>query len=170
MAEKLRLSFELYRFAPSYAVLMYVYECWREITDEAWELVWEAYGSFLEDPDPVMADPASYSLWVDWFEDGQTVVRAWKGLTLSPSERGLERLLSDSGPVPWQLKVELFDSLASDQRWHPWIFDAFRRATTDVAGQIDRVTALSLLNKLALDLAINDPAPLRTALVPDAPI
>ena len=82
-----------------------------------------------------LADPVSYVLWVDWYEDRDTVEEAWRRTadTARLGTRGIERLLECSGPVPYGLKRQLFSRL-SDERWHPWILASIVYSCTDVYG------------------------------------
>jgi hypothetical protein len=104
--ERLGLSLALYREMPSYAVLMYGTGPYREFDGETRKRFWEAYRALLADADDRLADPISYSLWCDYFEDAEIVQDAWNGInpdTLAP--RGLRRLLEVAGPVPWARKA-----------------------------------------------------------------
>ena len=66
------------------------------------------------------------------------------------STRGLERLLSVSGPVPWDLKPEVYDRLMDDVRWHEWIDISIYRSAFDFRGKVDPVAALAIHARLEL--------------------
>jgi hypothetical protein len=100
-------------------------------------MLWDAYREALDSPDDRLAEPAAYSLWVDYFENPPTVEEAWREMLHEPTDRRLERLLHASGPVPWQLKAPLFERLSRAPRWHPFIRLALDAAETDVFGQSD---------------------------------
>jgi hypothetical protein len=111
-------------------------------------LLWREYRDLLATDDDRLADPVAYSLWVDFFEDPETVGEAWRELTLDEDERRLTRLLSVSGPVPWSLKAPLFERLAPDRRWHEPIVRALGGVAFDVYGDIDEHSAANLLSQL----------------------
>lgn len=149
--ERLALALALYRDLPSYAVLMWGTSAYRGFGREARTAFWASYRELLCDADDRLADPVAYSLWCDYFEDARTVDEAWRGLDPDTlPDRGLERLLDMSGPVPWALKERLYRRLVRKARWHPAIFRSLLYSRHDVYGQIDSAKALSLLDRLSL--------------------
>lgn len=147
---RLELAFELYRQMPCYATLMYMPH--KEWDDEAKGRFWDEYRSLLSDDDDRLADPVAYSLWCDYFEDPDTVEEAWLALASpgSVSDRGLERMLEVSGPVPYAFKVPLYERLVASARWHPFIFRSLLFSAFDVYGRVDAKAAQELLKRLSL--------------------
>lgn len=150
--ERVELAFELYRAMPCYATLMYARHWFFDWDDEAMKRFWDQYRSLLSDDDDRLADPVSYSLWCNYFEDPDSVEAAWSALTSlgSISERGLQRVLEVSGPAPYELKAPLYDRLVGDRRWHPFIFRSLIASAFDVFGQIDAKEARKVLGRLSL--------------------
>jgi hypothetical protein len=150
--ERVALAFELYREMPCYATLMYMRHSFFEWDEVARQRFWDEYRSLLSDDDDRLADPISYSLWCDYFEDPASVEEAWTAVA-SPgavSERGLERLLDVSGPVPYELKAPVYERLVGSTHWHPFIFRSLLYSAFDFYGQIDAKTARQLLGRLSL--------------------
>jgi hypothetical protein len=151
--DRLELFFQLYRKMPSYGLLMYIkVEHFFEWNANARELFWNEYRQLLSAEHDELADPVGYSLWADYFEDPRTVEEAWRQLARSAdlSERGLERLLTLSGPVPFGLKAKLYDEVLPHRRWHPFIFRSLLGSAFDYFGQIDHEAARRVLEGLAL--------------------
>jgi hypothetical protein len=99
-----------------------------------------------------LADPIAYSLWCDYFEDPASVEEAWTAVAApgAVSARGLQRVLNVSGPVPYDLKVPIYERLVGSTHWHPFIFRSLLYSAFDVYGQIDARAARKLLDKLSL--------------------
>ena len=139
----LGLAFALYRAMPCYANLMYV---------GFWGLgpgFWAELRALLDHADPRLADPAVYWLWCGPFEgsDAETVT-AWREMTDGANDLRLRRVLSASGPVPWQLKAPVLESLTATPEWHPAIRRAIHAADTDAFGAIDKPAARRMLDRL----------------------
>lgn len=150
--ERLELAFALYREMPCYATLMYMRHHFSEWDDEAMKRFWDEYRSLLSQDDDRLADPVSYSLWCNYFEDPASVEAAWSALTPPGPlfERGMQRVLEVSGPVPYELKAPLYDRLVGDRRWHPFIFRSLMASAFDAFGQIDAKAARKVLARLSL--------------------
>lgn len=104
-----------YRRMPCYALLTH----FPTVRSPA---ILDAYGielcSWLDDPDPRIADPAAYHLAVDEFDWDERVDWAWRVVTedIESSPRRLQRVLDASGPVPWRLKRSLHEHFGVDPR------------------------------------------------------
>jgi hypothetical protein len=126
---------------------------------------WGAFRRHLESPKPPEA--VRYSLWVDWFEDPSTVRTAFAqvlgndvdrlravgrlgDLTDGPMFRRAERVLRDSGPVPWTVKFRLYADLAALEPLHPALFCGILASYHDAHGDLDPGAALDLLRRLRL--------------------
>jgi hypothetical protein len=146
--ERLEVAIELYGLMPSYSNTMY----WRKdaFSDADWDRMWEAYRGFLGDTRIAIADPIAYSLWVDYFEDTGTVERAWRGVAGSqePRRPRLDRVLGASGPVPWNLKQPLYQSLANEGGWDASLIEGLYGCCIDVFGSLDRKAGLRLFRQL----------------------
>lgn len=150
--ERVALAFELYREVPCYATLMYMRHYFSDWDPAARRRFWDEYRALLSDEDDRLADPIAYSVWCDYFEDPASVEEAWTAVA-SPgavSERGLRRVLDVSGPVPYDLKVPVYERLVGSTHWHPFIFRSLLYSAFDVYGQIDARAARKLLDKLSL--------------------
>ena len=139
----LGLAFALYRAMPCYANLMYV---------GRWGLgpgFWAELRALLDHADPRLANPAVYWLWCGPFEssDAETVT-AWHETTAEANDLRLRRVLSASGPVPWQLKAPLLENLTATPEWHPAVRHAIQAAATDHFGVVDEPAARRLLGHL----------------------
>ncbi|HJP89897.1 MAG TPA: hypothetical protein VJ850_12750 [Candidatus Limnocylindrales bacterium] len=147
-ARRLEVAIELYLRIPSYGCLMY----WRDETFDPPTMgaMWEAFRSFLDDPREAVADAAEYRLWVDYFEDPNTVEAAWREMTRGGPVRGrrFERLMQSSGPVPWKLKARVYAELADAGGWDEWLLGGLYGSCIDVYGQLERVPAVRLLARL----------------------
>ena len=151
-AERIDLLFAVYERMPGYALLMYTTGPFEDFTAQEKERFWAGYRALLEHPDPRLAEPVAYSLWVDYYESPATVAEAWRETSGQAGawERRLERVLPAAGPVPYKLKAPLYDRLIADRRWHRPILDSLFNSTHDVYGKIDAANALQLLGRLEL--------------------
>jgi hypothetical protein len=126
---------------------------------------WDGYRHHLESTQPPAA--VRYSLWVDWFEDPSTVRTAFAevlgndvdrlrgsgrlgDLIDGPLFRRAERVLQDSGPVPWPVKSGLYADLAAVEALHPALYCGILASYHDVHGDLDPIEALDLLRRLRL--------------------
>ena len=150
--EKVKLNLDLYRQMPCYSLLPELWSFHEELDDPARSLLWTELRSLLSDPDDRLADPVGYLMWCDFFESNRTVQEAWREL-MSPgglTDRGLERLLIVSGPVPYAQKKALYDRLLPNTRWHYFIFRSLLHSTFDLYGAVDLADARRLLDTLEL--------------------
>ena len=153
LSEKLDLALRVYKEMPSYATLMYMKDRFADLDDVLRQRLWAAFRAALDSDDRRVADPVSYVLWVDFFEDEETVEEAWREMTrrdLLPWESRLRRVLDNAGPVPWPQKEALFEQLAADTAWHPHLVRALIGSAFDVYGQLDATAASRWLERLRL--------------------
>lgn len=153
--EKIRLGFQLFELFPSYYHFLtpfYHALVNKNIIDpNELNIVWRQFMHYLT-AENYFADPVAYVLWVDFFADQSTVIDCWRGLMSHRSEiRALRRLLEVVGPVPFELKEELYDSLISVQANHELIFLSLQFSAYDYYGKIDKIKAQVLLSKLVID-------------------
>jgi len=153
--KKINLGFQLFETFPSYYhFLVPFYDSIRnkEIIDpDEKEIIWKQFMNYLVSND-YYADPVGYVLWVEFFEDESTVREAWDGLTNNYANReSLLRLLEHAGPVPFDLKEPVYNSLLTDLETHQLIFNSLLYSAYDVFGKIDKTKTLSILAKLNVD-------------------
>ncbi len=148
------LAFALYRRMPCYANLMYIRAALSDGSrgEPAKAFFWREYRDLVSDPDDRLADPVAYSLWCDYYENPDEVREAWTETAFHPktSQRGLERILNHSGPVPFPFKASLYEQLIAEPRWHPFIFTSLFNSRFDYFGKIDIEAARHFLSRLQL--------------------
>jgi hypothetical protein len=154
---KISLGFQLYELFPSYYhFLLPFYRGIRneEITlIENKKIIWGKFTSYLSS-EAYYADPVSYILWVEFFEDITTVRDAWQGLINScPNKKALLVMLEVAGPVPFDLKEKYYELLLPDNDNHAAIFNSLLHSAFDVYGEIDKRKASAILNKLSVDVS-----------------
>lgn len=62
----------------------------------------------------------------------------------------LQRVLIHSGPVPYDLKRELYERLLPDEKWHYYIYRSLLHSAFDMYGKIHRKDAGQVLEQLEL--------------------
>jgi hypothetical protein len=150
-SQRIALLFALYERMPCYALLMTGPKWCAEdcpIARRLWEVkVRELLGAEQD----ALADPIGYWLWCGPFED-MGEVEPWWHVCAAPGgpPRLYERLLKHSGPVPYDLKAELYDRLLPDERWHLYIYRSLNASQGDIYGQIDIERATELYDRLVL--------------------
>lgn len=160
-----RLLFDLYRQAPSFTIIDQVYLRWSELSPEMRAAFWDEARRVLSQEAPVLSNPLQYALWCDFFENEATVRESWLALTAPGlGDRGIERVLIHSGPVPYPLKQALYDRLVGDERWHYHIFRSLLHSFGDVYGKLDVGLARRTLEMLHLPPETEHLATLRRAL------
>jgi hypothetical protein len=167
LGERLHLALDLYALMPSYVHLMYIRNVLAQLDRADRGMLWDAYRGWLDRDDDRLADPVAYSLVKDYFPHAQLVFEVWPALTAleRPRVRRLKRLLPISGPVPYQLKAELYETLMVDTRWHPLILASLLHSRTSSNGHIDLPAARDLLAGLHLTDASIDLEPTRRLLI-----
>ncbi|MFI0975540.1 hypothetical protein ACH4SP_00770 [Streptomyces sp. NPDC021093] len=137
------------------------------------EPLWDCYRQRLEAPR--VSEAVTYSLWVDWFEDGKTSTAAFEEvigrdagrLTAdAPATllRRAGRVLECSGPVPWEAKLPVFRAATRVPSLHLPLFKGLLTGYHDVYGQLLPDAALALLGELDLPADTEHAAELRTVL------
>jgi hypothetical protein len=153
LRERLELALALYRDIPCYANLMYVNDKFHRFGEDERRLLWEEYRALLAQPDDALAAPVTYSLAVDYYEDGSVADEAWAETTSfePPYERRLERVLTmASAQAPWDLKAALYEQLIGEPGWHVPIFRSLLDSAEEVTGDIDRKDAEGVFARLRL--------------------
>lgn len=152
---KISLGFQLYETFPSYYhFLTPFYHGIRNkkiIDPNDKEIIWTQFMKYLASEN-FYADPVGYVLWVEFFEDETTVRETWQGLINNCADKkSLLRLLEQAGPVPFDLKETLYNSLLVDKTTHEIIFNSLLYSAYDVYGKIEKKGALNILSKLKID-------------------
>jgi hypothetical protein len=123
------------------------------------DALWDGYRRRLEaDRDP---ESVTYSLWVDWFEDRDTVRTAFGevlgqdvGRVVAEGSEALlrraGRVLDCSGPVPWPVKATAYDTAVRHPALHPALFKGLLAGYHDIYGDLEPAAALALLERLRL--------------------
>jgi hypothetical protein len=140
--------------------------------DALWATHWQAMREHLEQPRA--SEAVLYSLWVDWFEDIETVERAFTEVLardaarLGEDDEALLRrataVLKVSGPVPWKLKFPVYTAAAEVERLRPAVFSGLLYSFHDVYGSLEVAPALDLLDRLSLPEQTEHLADLRAEL------
>ncbi|HVF76759.1 MAG TPA: hypothetical protein VNA28_00555 [Solirubrobacteraceae bacterium] len=81
LLERLQMGLRLYRDMPCYASTMELKSFYEHFGTEEKLVLWEALRAVLDSDDDRLADPMTYALWVDFFEDVRTVEEAWHETT-----------------------------------------------------------------------------------------
>jgi hypothetical protein len=115
------------------------------------EMIWKRFAHYLAGP-PYLADPVCSLLWLEMFEDQETVEDAWNGMvTYCSGSTAIRRLLNIAGPVPYSLKEPFYLACLKELQYHEAILESLVRCIEDVYGQIDKEKAAGLLQKLQVD-------------------
>jgi hypothetical protein len=150
--DRLSLIYDIYEEMPCYWFLASVKMNFKKADAGSKQMIWDRYRKYLDLEQDVLAGPVRYSLWCDFFEDPDTVQEAWKELALyrDATDRTLERILPESGPVPFELKDDLFRRLLPERRWHPYIYQSLLFSAFNVYGKIEMGRARDILSQLEL--------------------
>ncbi len=156
--EKIQLLADVYTDIPTYSLWFIFYsDLWRGIKSDPDQTstrtkFWSLVRQWLSGDSDELAEPICYTLWCDYFEDKDDVVEAWNALVQEGApDRLLERVLENSGPVPYNLKIELYQRLIHDHPWHYFIFESILHSEFDYYGKIDRRDARAWLERLQLN-------------------
>ncbi|MFC0865337.1 hypothetical protein ACFHYQ_23885 [Sphaerimonospora cavernae] len=176
---RLRLALGLLDLLDDYWVTCEIRFTMADAYDPNAGLLWDAYRRRLEAPEP--ADPITYSLWVDWFEEGTTVEIAFaevlgndvarlliqgrfQDTADNPLLRRAQRVLEVSGPVPWPIKHPVYQACVALPALHLALFRGLLGSYHDVYGRLEPHAAYALLQQLDLSFDTKFLAQLRTVL------
>jgi hypothetical protein len=155
VADKISLGFQLYEKFPSYYhFLVPFYHGVRNkeisLTDHK-KIIWEHFVKYLAS-EAFYADPVSYVLWVEFFEDTTTVRDTWQGLlNTGHNKKLLLAMLEIAGPVPFDLKEHCYKLLITDKGSHEAIFNSLLHSAFEYYGNIDNRKASIILARLNVD-------------------
>jgi hypothetical protein len=151
ICEKLEVFFSFYDDMPKYSFVADIaknYHRFSEVDRQTW---WSMARDRLSSGEYALEQPIAYSLWCDFFEDPRTVEEAWVEVSNETVLESVLRIaLLQSGPVPYQLKRQVYDRLLPYINWHNVIFHSLYCSATDAYGQIDRHDACKLLSQLVI--------------------
>lgn len=153
LGERLQMGLRLYREMPCYASTIAFKSFYGHFGADEKRVLWEALRDVLDSDDDRLADPLTYALWADFFEDRATVQEAWRETTrrdVDPWQRRVVRVLDVAGPVPWRLKDALFATLVGEPRFHQAIFRALAGSAFDMYGELEPAAAAAWLARLRL--------------------
>ncbi len=154
IAEKIQLGFMLFDLFPNYShFLTPFYDIIESKELKANDLkdgIWKSFVAYLESEN-YYATPVSHLLWVDFFENPDTVLEAWQGLmNQKQTKQSVARLIKCAGPVPFELKVPLYKKMLKDASLHESIFYSLLFSALDENGGIDKNLARAILIKLKI--------------------
>lgn len=150
--EKLDLTLLLFDQKPEYGITMQLSMNFDKMSQSIKDKMWNHYKKHLSNGDTLQRDKIEYSLWVDFFEDDETVNEAWKKMVGAYDDNNvLKQLLTISGSVPFELKDDLYERVIDNEEWHNYILDSLAGSFFDVYGQIDFKRARTILPKLKVD-------------------
>lgn len=142
ISERLGVALDLYTRMPCYANVMSLKHAYPDLDPIQRDRLWAFFRDAVAGPDSALADPILYALWVDFFEDPDTVEDAWSAMTAAETPTsGIDRVLPRAGPVPWASKAPLLQALLPDPARHDAIHAALVGSAFDVYGQIDDAAA-----------------------------
>ena len=152
--EQINAGFNLFELFPSYwPTLTPYYDHLREkkLNSQLKEKIWTRFVHYLGD-EAYYADPVGYVLWVDFFEDSDTVQETWNGLiSHNKDKKSLRKLIESAGPVSFDLKEPIYWAMMKDQKNHQAIFNSLLFSAYDLYGQIEKRKAGHILSKLKVD-------------------
>ncbi|MGH1465778.1 MAG: hypothetical protein ACRBBQ_10505 [Cognatishimia sp.] len=149
-SEKFERLIEIIVLWPCYSTASFLHQLYTIGTDaEAEALLWRRIVFLLEHVDRLHREAIEYVLWVDFFEDSDSAVKAWNGLmSANPSDKAKRRLLVNSGPVPYTEKRSYYQELYSNPNDHELLAECLARSLQDVYGDIDRDQAKAMMASL----------------------
>ncbi len=154
LSEKIQLGFILFDTFPNYFHFLTPFYDIIENKDlkanDLKDIIWKTFMEYLGS-DQWYASPVSYVLWVDFFEDSDTVLEAWQGMmNQKATKKSLANLIKCAGPVPFELKEPLYKKMLKDNSLHESIFYSLLFSALDVYGNIDKNLARAILIKLKI--------------------
>lgn len=147
-----QLLVELYRRLPCSSVLFVIaVHYYPQMSAAGRSGLWQQLRELLNSEDERLADPISYYLWAEWFEDPDraSVEEVWRSLVDGqPIDRALRRVLEHTGPVHVDLKAALVSRVIADTDWHRSIFRALVDSRTAIYGKWDVAWAQGVFDHL----------------------
>ena len=149
---RLNLLIAIFTKQPSYFTSNYFKILYPEFDTKQKSKLWDFLSDQLQNDNITIKHEVEYLLWVDFFVDKNTVVEAWNNiLKRSSSESVIASLLVASGPVPFDLKYELYSILVNDVFWHKLILKSINASIYDVYGKVEIELAKEIFVQLNVD-------------------
>lgn len=149
---RLQLLFSIFAQKPSYFTSHCLVKLYAKFDDELKSKFWDRFVDELENTQDKVNDELKYLLWVEFFRDKLTVNEAWNQiLERSKSKEIIVILLNQSGPVPFDLKLKLYNELIDDQEWHMPILKSIHHSLFDIAGSVKIEDAKMFVDQLQVD-------------------
>jgi hypothetical protein len=148
--KKIELSIALIDIKPDYSIFSRIkwnYESF-SLSNKKW--YWETVIKFLKSGNKIAKEAIEYSLYVDFFEDNSTVEEVWNLLFGYNDENVDQSLMKVCGPVPFNLKKELYYKYIRYKNWHELIFESLRQSFLGPYGNLDVQNGLNILNRLKI--------------------
>ena len=146
--QKVNLTLKLLDLNPEYEFFMLLDINFDKINTTSRNLIWTYFSHHLSGEDTKQRDAVEHSLCDDFFNDEDRVQEAWNAMIRNSNDGILQRLLINSGPVPYDLKDELYQKLLKDTTWHYFILESLFNSFSYGFGEIDFEAARKLLPKL----------------------
>ena len=151
LTQKMDDLIAVYQEMPCYGLLSYMGDFFESLDSTEQDRFWTHCTEILDNELRYFARPMEYFLWCDFFERGDRVCEAWDELiTPSTPRLALQSILLISGPVPFDLKLELYNRLLPNPQWHHWIFLSILHSYSETNGQFSENPAKAILQKLLL--------------------
>lgn len=151
--EKFQRLFEVVELWPCYSTASFLFRLHMIGVDAMAEaFLWRQMVLILEQGNKLHQEAIEYVLWVDFFEDQSTSSKAWNGvMTATSNKKARERLLVNSGPVPYSAKRTHYLELLKNSNDHEILAECLARSVQDHFGDIDRTEAKVMLAKLHVE-------------------
>ena len=150
-ANRITTLFKLYKEMPCYGLLNFLSEHYRQFEPLECDLHWQGCLEHLDSGTPRLSRPTEYYIWCNFFETGDLSEEAWDALiTPNTPENALKSLLLISGPVPFDLKLSLYQRLLPEGRWHHFIFLSLLHSSSEEHGRLEPDLAKEVASKLKL--------------------
>ncbi len=107
------------------------------LSGEQKETIWRKFVQYLAD-EAHYADPVGYVLWVDFFENLETVRETWHGMLVVREESVTPQLVESAGLVPFDLKEAVYRAMLKDQRSHPAILRSLLASAYETNGKLKK--------------------------------
>jgi hypothetical protein len=149
---RLQLLFSIFSQKPSYFTSYCFVKLYDKFDSELKSKFWDKFVEELENNEGKVKDELKYLLWVEFFRDSLTVNEAWNQiLERSKSNEIISILLNQSGPVPFDLKLKLYNELIDNQEWHMPILKSIHHSLFDITGSVNIEDAKMIVDQLQVD-------------------
>ncbi len=151
IAEQMQLWQQLVVLLPCYATWMYAFTFYtEELSEELRPKFLQEIARILDYSSDAVASAAQYALWVDFFENSETVGLSWREISGNlRTDAGRMRLLDVTGPVPYELKADFYAQMAENESMQDRLIHAFLCCLREVYGKANREHMRHLMGKLS---------------------